>query len=105
VWVEALHAVRYALAPVTEAQAHALVESLPGAALLRGFRGRPPADLDALVRATIALSRLAADLGSTLDTLEINPFIVGPAGAGGLAVDVVAIPAAASERGEAGVAP
>jgi acyl-CoA synthetase (NDP forming) len=93
VWVEALQAVRYALAPLDEAQARVLLGALPGAALLQGFRGRPPADLDAVVAALIALSRLAVDLEPTLDTLEINPFVVGPVGAGGVAVDVVCLPA------------
>jgi acetyltransferase len=94
VWVEALQAVRYALAPLDEARARALLAALPGAALLQGYRGRPPTDVDAVVAALLALSRLAVDLGPALDTVEINPFIAGPAGAGGVAVDVVCLPAA-----------
>jgi hypothetical protein len=44
--------------------------------------------VDTLVR----LSELALMLGPQLDTLEINPFILGPRGQGGFAVDVVVLP-------------
>lgn len=91
VWVEVLRAVRVALAPVDSGRARALIDSLPGGAILHGARGRPAADLEALTQAIVALSRLAVDLGSALDTLEINPLIVAPAGGGALAVDVVCV--------------
>ncbi len=96
VWVELMRAVRCALVPVDEACAYELIAALPGASLLSGARGRAPADLGGLVRACVALSRLAADLAPVLDTLEINPLIVGREGDGVVAVDVVCLPASAS---------
>jgi hypothetical protein len=91
VWVEVLNAVRVALAPVDADRARDLIASLPGRAVLDGARGRPPADLEVLIEAMLAVSRLACDVGPALDTLEINPLIVGPRGRGALAVDVVCL--------------
>jgi acetate---CoA ligase (ADP-forming) len=91
VWVEVLRAVRVALAPLDATRAHALISGLPGGAILRGARGRPAADVEAVANVLVALSRLAVDLGPLLDTLEINPLIVGPAGSGAVAVDVVCL--------------
>jgi acetyltransferase len=42
--------------------------------LLRGYRGTPAADLDALVRALVALSQLVAD-HPTITDLDINPLL------------------------------
>jgi acetyltransferase len=92
VWVEVMQAVRFVLGPVDYERARALIETLPGRAILTGVRGRPAADIDALANAAAALSHLAFDLGRTLDTIEINPFILGRAGGGGTAVDVVCLP-------------
>jgi acetate---CoA ligase (ADP-forming) len=48
--------------------------------LLDGARGRPPADLDAVLDALVRLSQLALELGDRLDGLDVNPLIAGPAG-------------------------
>ena len=50
--------------------------------LLDGFRGRPKADVDALVDAIVAFSHMAAQLGDRLVEAEINPVFVLPKGAG-----------------------
>jgi acyl-CoA synthetase (NDP forming) len=59
--------------------------------LLDGFRGRLKADVDGLVTAIVALSRMVAQLGDRLSEAEINPMIVLPAGQGVRAVDGVII--------------
>jgi acetate---CoA ligase (ADP-forming) len=82
-----------ALPPVDASQARRMVSGLKVAALLAGFRGQPPADLDAIARAIAAVSTIACELGGELAALDINPLICGPAGA--VAVDVLAEPAAA----------
>jgi succinyl-CoA synthetase beta subunit len=56
---------------------------------LRGFRGRPPADLEALADALVRLSQLAVDLGDLIAALDINPLIVLPRGQGVQAVDAL----------------
>jgi acyl-CoA synthetase (NDP forming) len=79
-YTEILDDVAVALAPVDADLARELLESLRGAALLAGARGRPPVDVAAAARAVAALSQLAAarpDLGE----IEVNPLLVTPAGA------------------------
>ena len=47
------------LAPVDLATAHEMIAEVRGLATLKGFRGKPKGDLDALAHAIVALSRLA----------------------------------------------
>ena len=55
--------------------------------LLQGHRGRPPADLEALLAAILALLQLAADYGDRLLEVDINPLFVWSNGV--LVVDAV----------------
>ena len=77
------------LPPLTRAEAGDMVDQIRGSKLLKGFRGRPAADIDALMDALIALSNLATDLGDQVSALEINPLMVLPEGRGVRAVDVL----------------
>ena len=63
-------------APVTEAQALAMIEKVKGFAVLRGFRNLPQGDIAALTRAVAAVSRLALLEGQPVAEAEINPLIV-----------------------------
>jgi acetate---CoA ligase (ADP-forming) len=62
------------LAPVDLPAAHAMIAEVKAFATLKGFRGKPPGDLDALARAIVALSRLA-ETGDVAEA-EVNPLIV-----------------------------
>jgi len=73
------------LAPVDLATAREMIAQLRGLPSLKGFRGKPAGDLDALAQAIVALSRLADD-PSVLEA-EINPLIVKTEGV--VAVDAV----------------
>jgi hypothetical protein len=55
--------------------------------LLRGYRGRPPADVDSFVRLLVNLSRLAVDRGGGIVSLDLNPVLVLPEGRGCAVVD------------------
>ncbi|MDD0811535.1 acetate--CoA ligase family protein [Curvibacter sp. RS43] len=59
--------------------------------LLNGYRGRPSADVDALVDAIVAFSNMAAQLGDRLLEAEINPIFVLPQGQGVQAADGVLV--------------
>ena len=65
-----------------------MIGELKVAKLLAGFRGRPAADLDALVAAICGLSDFYLDHRHLLSDLEINPLIVLPKGQGVRAVDI-----------------
>jgi acetate---CoA ligase (ADP-forming) len=80
-----------ALPPVDDTRARRMLSRLRVAPLLTGFRGRPPADLDAVAAAITGVSAIACELGGDLAALDVNPVICGPAGA--VAADVLAEPA------------
>jgi acyl-CoA synthetase (NDP forming) len=75
------------LAPVDLATARGMVEEVRGLAIIRGYRGLPRGDCDALAAAVAAMSQLAALPGRTVTDAEINPLIVKSEGAGVVAVD------------------
>ena len=77
------------LPPLSRSGALAIIESTRGVKLLRGFRGRPAADVDALANALVCLSQLAVDLGDKISALDINPLMVLPQGQGVCAVDTL----------------
>jgi len=66
------HAAR--LAPLTEADADTLVNSVRSAPLLHGHRGAPAADLAALRDVLLRVSRLTEDLPEIAE-LDLNPVI------------------------------
>jgi acetate---CoA ligase (ADP-forming) len=76
-------------APINPATAAFLIDSLRGAPLLAGERGRPLADKEALADALSALSFLAAAHRGVVSAIDISPVIVGRAGEGVCAVDAV----------------
>jgi hypothetical protein len=63
---------------------------LRGAALLKGARGKPPADIEAIVDAVMGLSALAEDLGESISEIDVNPLVALPDQA--VVVDALIIP-------------
>ena len=57
--------------------------------LLRGFRGKPAADVPALIETALACGRYAEANVNSLVELDINPVIVRPEGQGAVAVDAL----------------
>jgi len=92
IFVEIMKDVQMALAPLDRGEVSALVRSLRGYKLFDGARGRPRADVDALVDALVRLSRLASALGDDLGALDINPLLVLPEGRGVVAADALIVP-------------
>ncbi len=88
VFVEVLKDVAFRLAPVGAGEARAMLGELKINKLLAGYRGAPPADVDALVAAICGLSDFYMEHRHLLSDLEINPLIVGANGKGVRAVDV-----------------
>jgi acetyltransferase len=97
--VELMNDVTLRLLPVSAEDAQAMIDELKIAKLLRGFRGKAAADLDALVAAICGLSDFYLDHRHLLTDLEINPLIVLAKGEGVRAVDVRAVRAAAQVHG------
>ena len=57
--------------------------------MLNGFRSRPVADQEALVRAILAITAFAERHAGRLRELDVNPLLVFPQGRGVLAVDAL----------------
>ncbi len=91
VTTELFRDVAYALAPVSEAEAEALLRGLRSAPLLEGFRGAPPADLAALARLVSLVSRLALAGCDRISELELNPVIVHARGQGCTVADALLV--------------
>lgn len=68
-----------------------MIDELKSAPLLRGYRGRPLADVAALTDAVVAFSAMIVAIGGELQEAEINPLFVLPQGRGVVAADGVAI--------------
>jgi acetyltransferase len=68
-----------ALPPLNVPLARALVDRTRVAKLLKGFRGTPPVDLDALYGVLVAISQLLADVPQIAE-LDINPLLADDSG-------------------------
>jgi len=79
------------LVPVSEQDARDMIAELKSAILLQGFRGRPKADVEALVGAIMSFSNMIEQLGEQLSEAEINPLFVLPQGSGVRAADGVVV--------------
>ncbi|UBU15470.1 acetate--CoA ligase family protein [Nonomuraea gerenzanensis] len=97
VWTEALRDSALRLCPVSEGDVRGALASLRGAALLDGWRGGPPVDVDAVVKLVMAVGG-SGGLWERLELgeFELNPVIAGPSGA--IAVDARYLPGAAVNR-------
>ena len=92
--VELFKDVAFATCPMSPEGARELIGMTRAAALLRGFRGAPPADENALVQAMVRLSQFATHHRDRLAEMDVNPVIVLPEGQGILALDAVIVLAA-----------
>jgi len=73
VFAEVLKDTSLRRAPIGREVARAMIDELKGAALLKGARGAPAVDLDALVTAISTLSRFAAAAADIIESVEMNP--------------------------------
>jgi acetyl-CoA synthetase len=77
------------LPPFTAASISAALQRLTVNKMLQGFRGKPRADVPALVEAIVAVGRYAEANLASLAELDVNPVIARPEGAGAVAVDAL----------------
>lgn len=86
-FVEVFKDVTFALAPIGAESASRMIRSVKAYSLLEGARGTPPADVEAISRSLLRLSRLVTDQPRIAE-LDINPLLVWPAGDGAAVADV-----------------
>ena len=88
VFAEVLSDVSHRLAPVDRMEARAMIDELEGRALLSGYRGHPPADLDALADVVVAVGDLL-DAHDEIAEVDVNPVLATADGA--LALDALVV--------------
>jgi acyl-CoA synthetase (NDP forming) len=79
--VEILADVCLRITPLTDKDAAEMIRSIRGFRLLQGYRGHPPADLEALQDVLLRVSRLVEEVPEVQE-LDLNPIFALPPGQG-----------------------
>ncbi len=91
VFAEVLKDVVFAPLPVNDAAATDMIQRLKGIEILRGVRGQPPADIQALAKLLVNVSCLVED-NPGIGQLDLNPVFVYAQGDGLCVVDSLLVP-------------
>jgi acetyltransferase len=78
------------MAPLSHAEALAMIRRIKAVAILDGARGRERADIEALADLLVALGKFAIANRGRFRALDLNPIMVGPSGV--VAVDIAIEP-------------
>lgn len=89
--VEAMRDVSFRVAPIDAREARRMIDEIRARRVLDGMRGAQASDIDALAQAIAQLSQFAAAHADSLQSLDINPFLVLPEGQGAMALDAVLV--------------
>lgn len=87
IFVEVYKDVSFRVVPIERNEALDMISEIKGYPILKGIRGRKPADIEAIAAVLVAVSGMAQK--ENIVELDINPLIVGETGA--VAVDARAI--------------
>jgi acetyltransferase len=85
--VEGKRDVAFSLAPLSHSEAEKMIDATFVGRQLRGFRGSPPADREAVIDRVLRLAQFVSDFPQVAE-VEINPLCVMPTGQGAVAIDV-----------------
>jgi acyl-CoA synthetase (NDP forming) len=77
------------LPPWTHASIESALQRLAISKLFEGYRGKPAADVQALIDTVLGVARYASGNLTRLVEIDVNPVIVRPAGLGAVAVDTM----------------
>jgi acyl-CoA synthetase (NDP forming) len=80
VLVELLDDRKVALCPISDEEAVGLVNGLKVSRLLKGYRGKPAVNIDALVNAIVQFSEFAHEFRDCFSEIDINPLLVNTEG-------------------------
>lgn len=96
VHVEVLKDVTFRLAPFGRDEALRMIDEIRGRAMLDGVRGAAPSDVDALADLLVSVSAFAAAHRDDVETIDLNPVVVLPAGEGVVVLDALVVPCRAN---------
>ena len=80
IFVEILEDVTFRIAPLTEQDAREMITEIKAYPVLKGYRDRPPADIDAIVDILLKTSKLVMD-HLEIKELDLNPIMAYKKGA------------------------
>jgi len=86
-FVEAMKDVTFRLAPMWEVSAEIMIRTIKAYEVLKGIRGAPPSDIDAIKDCLLRVSQILCDHAEIAE-LDINPLFVREEGQGVVAVDM-----------------
>ena len=87
IYVEALKDVTFRVAPFSRQEAQEMINGIRSIQLLRGVRGEPPADMEAIIDTLLRMSQLVTEFPEIVE-FDINPLIVYEKGRGVVGVDM-----------------
>jgi acetyl coenzyme A synthetase (ADP forming)-like protein len=82
IFVEVLKDVTFRVTPVTHSQARRMLSEIRGAPILKGARGEPPRDQEAIVETICKFSNMILDLKDEISETDANPLLVYEEGKG-----------------------
>ena len=82
IFVEVLKDVTFRVTPVSQGQARRMLSEIRGAPILKGARGEPPRDQDAIVETICKFSNMILDLKDEISETDANPLLVYEEGKG-----------------------
>jgi acetate---CoA ligase (ADP-forming) len=88
-YIEALPDVSLLLPPFSKDEALAALQRLRIAPILKGVRGEPALDVDALAEAALRLAAIIAGADGKIASIDLNPVMVGAAGQGITVLDAL----------------
>jgi acetyltransferase len=91
IFVEVLKDISMRVAPVGKGDALEMIEEIRGVQILKGFRGKAPADIEKITGVLMKLSDLSMDLKETIKEIDINPLMVYGEGQGVKVVDALVV--------------
>jgi acetyl-CoA synthetase (ADP-forming) len=80
IFVEVLKDVTFRIAPISESDAKEMITEVKAYPILKGYRGQPPADIEAIVKILLNTSRLVME-HQEIKELDLNPIMVYEKGA------------------------
>ena len=91
IFVEVMRDVSMRAVPLKPYEAEGMIKEIKGYEVLKGIRGREPADIPALSNLLLGISKLLEECGDRITEFEINPLIVLPQGKGAIAADCLMV--------------
>jgi acetyltransferase len=87
IFVEIINDLSMRVAPLSRTDAGEMVRGVKGYGFLKGVRGEPESDIEAVVEILLRFSQLCLDLADEITEIDVNPLMVLEKGKGAVAVD------------------